>query len=130
VTSEPKRALLRATVFVLGPLIVVAAAAYLGRQVDTRTIYATEFGDQWPFQGYRSAIVRCFPRTLWGKKVPMVTIRLGKGTYGLNAVARDVFGLPGSHVLKTPSTSASGHGLEGAERIRKEGISLCGNLDN
>lgn len=55
-------------------------------------VAAHDYGDEWPFEGYSSGIVTCRTQQFgsddgYHQDRPVVTIRLGQTTYGLNGAA-------------------------------------------
>lgn len=68
-------------------------------------VVARDYGDDWPFESYSSGIVTCRMQQFgsddgYHLDRPVVTIRLGQATYGLNGAAIGVGGYPDHKPLR------------------------------
>lgn len=76
-----------------------------GQDQSGFTVTAEEFGSDWPFKVYKSAVVSCRTESLGsvdGFHVdrPFVTVQLGTTAYGLNGAAMGVGGYPDHRDLR------------------------------
>nr|WP_321440529.1 hypothetical protein [uncultured Hyphomonas sp.] len=69
------------------------------KKVPKGTVFAKDYPDAWPWPAYESGRLRCYNRTFKNVRRPIVLIKLGGKTYGLNGTAIGAAGYRDSREL-------------------------------
>lgn len=76
------------------------ALANQGQPQGSFTVSAEQYGGEWPFERFTTAMVACRMERVGGEDRPLVTVSLGNTTYGLNGAAMGAGGYPDPRDLR------------------------------
>jgi hypothetical protein len=91
-------------------------------------VTAQEYGDRWPYKGFESGEIRCYPKAnpLSGTSdLQEVTIVLGGKEYGVNGTALARFPDPRGFMSKTEFDTYEPQTLDGMQDMLRRGLELC-----
>lgn len=80
-------------IFLFCGLVFLASCSERKESISIEII-KSDYGSSWPFTSHATAILSCEIRGFDGVDRPLITVRLGQVTYGLNGAAMGVGGYP------------------------------------
>jgi hypothetical protein len=124
----------------LRTMVVIAVVAILAVQIASRlwpattvaalppkgTISAKDYGAQWPFPAFSTAILRCTNFQKNGYTRPVITVELGGKVFGLNGAAQSFAGYPDAKTQMARDPRWGSYMLGATYEFLATGLEECG----
>lgn len=109
-------------------LVVLALSAALSSPAFASpiTLERENYGRQWPYPKYSSALLDCKVKSFGGTRRPLVIIKLGATWYGLNGAAMGVGGFPDSRSQMARHPEWGTYELGASDEFVEKGLEICG----